>query len=231
MCVPRTLASGCPSACTRRKSAAPARFAIRARAMLPMLLPGVRVRVMTTVTPARRSSVRSRSETSRTRSASRTPRHDAARPAAVLDLARRRARPDRLGLRVPEPVVARDRSRRPAAGRVRATREPEHERDRKREARRDHCGGIFVRIQTYVISAPGTKSAAATAISTFAAVESRSTASAGDHAEPAEHAERGADDADSHARRLARARAGRPSRKIPSRTRTRSPYPASSARA
>ena len=57
----------------RRKSAASARFAIRARAMFPMLVAAVRVRVMTTVTPARSSSARSRSPTRRLSSASRRP--------------------------------------------------------------------------------------------------------------------------------------------------------------
>ena len=74
------------------------------------------------------------------------PRHDATRPTAVLDLAGRRARPDRLGLRVGEPVVSRvDHDDRPA-GSVSAGRKHE-EGAGKREAGANHCGGIFVRIQ------------------------------------------------------------------------------------
>lgn len=73
MWVPRTEGLGCPSAWTRRKSAAPARFAIRARATFPMLFPAVVVLVITTSTPARRRSALSRRETSSTRSASRIP--------------------------------------------------------------------------------------------------------------------------------------------------------------
>ena len=54
-------------------SAAPARFAIRARAMLPMLVPAVRLRVITTRTPARSSNARTRSEIARFSSASVVP--------------------------------------------------------------------------------------------------------------------------------------------------------------
>jgi hypothetical protein len=61
--VPRSAALVDPSAWMRRKSAACARFAISARATLPMLVPAVRVRVITTWIPAPRRSVRSRRET------------------------------------------------------------------------------------------------------------------------------------------------------------------------
>ena len=104
-----------------------ARFAIRARAMLPMLLPAVRVRVMTTVTPARRSKRAQPQRDVEDEVGLADPRHDAARPTAVLDLAGRRAGADRLGLRVCEPVVSRvdhdDRARRqrPAPAQARAT--------------------------------------------------------------------------------------------------------------
>jgi hypothetical protein len=53
VCVPRMPGSPAPSAWMRRKRRAPARFAIRARAMLPMETPAVFVLVITTLTPAR----------------------------------------------------------------------------------------------------------------------------------------------------------------------------------
>ncbi len=62
-----------PSAWMRRKSAAPARFAIRARAMFPMLVPAVLVRVITTRMPARSSRGRSRAATRMFSSASVNP--------------------------------------------------------------------------------------------------------------------------------------------------------------
>jgi hypothetical protein len=66
VCVPRSADRVEPSACTRTNRAACARFAIRARATLPMLVPAVRVRVITTRRPARSSSARSFSETAST---------------------------------------------------------------------------------------------------------------------------------------------------------------------
>ena len=73
VCVQRASLDAAPSAWTRRKSAACARFAIRARATLPMLSPAVRARVITTRTPARRRSVRNLSDTASVRSGSRIP--------------------------------------------------------------------------------------------------------------------------------------------------------------
>jgi hypothetical protein len=98
------------------------------------------------------------------------------RAAAVEDLPRRRARTDRLGAEVREAVVTRvdDDDRRRGAGRA---RENEDYCDDRRRPGRPPRGGMRCRIQTYVRSAPGTNRHAAAAMKTFAADESRSTAS------------------------------------------------------
>ena len=106
VCVPRHAELGWPSACTRRKSAARALFAIRARAMLPMLAPSVRGPGQHDVDARRAQQPREAERDVEHEVGLADARDDAARPAAVLDLAGRRARPDRLRLGVREPVVA-----------------------------------------------------------------------------------------------------------------------------
>ena len=103
---------------------------------------------------------------------------DAVRAAPVLDLPRRRPRPDRLGLEVRPLVVARvddDGGACGSCGSCDREREDEDEDDGAGPAR--HAGGpTRIRIQTNVRITPGTKSTAAATMRTFAAVESRSTA-------------------------------------------------------
>src|SRR5881397_2074035 len=73
VCVPAAWGSSEPSAWMRRKSRARVWLAILARAMFPMLVPAVAVRVMTTRIPAPSSKARRRRATARLRSASGMP--------------------------------------------------------------------------------------------------------------------------------------------------------------
>ncbi len=133
-----------------------ARFAIRARATFPMLGPAVRVLVMTTATPARRRSVRSRSETASDEVGLARPGDDAVRPSAVLDLPRRRARVRSARSRGLRARRAPGRRRRPGvapapAAAARRAREP-----RRADERATHGGGpTRMRIHTNVRITPG----------------------------------------------------------------------------
>ena len=124
---------GEPSAWIRRNSRAPARFAIRARAMFPMLAPAFLVRVITTRTPARSSSGRSRSATRRFSSASVSPETTPRVPPPSLIFRVEEPGPDRLGLRDSPAGRGRDRRRRRAPRRLRGR---QREREKREDARR-----------------------------------------------------------------------------------------------
>ena len=105
------------------------------------------------------------------------PGHDAVRASAVLDLARGRARSDRLGGRVCALVVPWVDDDHESAGRVGAAGKDERREDREEPTRADHGGGpTRILIHTNVRITPGTKRIAEARMSAFAAVDSRSTA-------------------------------------------------------